>query len=73
MHIKTEYTCRFQLARAEYNTATDVERQEKGLKNPIAVTVRSKVSREFWHLESEQFHQEIGQLVEAQYVHDMEE
>ncbi|KIM71768.1 hypothetical protein PILCRDRAFT_16752, partial [Piloderma croceum F 1598] len=46
MHIKTEYTCRFQLARAEYNTATDVERQEKGLKNPIAVTVRSKKWRD---------------------------
>jgi hypothetical protein len=43
------------------------------LSAPVAIAVRSKVGREFWLLESEEFRQEIGELAEKQHTLDMEE
>jgi len=71
--IRAEYIRRFNWAKEEYENATEEERREKKLSAPVAIAVRSRVGREFWLLESEEFRQEIGRLAEQQHTSDVEE
>jgi hypothetical protein len=71
--IRAEYIRRFNWEKEEYENTTEQERREKQLSAPVAISVRSRVGREFWLLESEEFHQEMGELAEKQHTLDVEE
>jgi hypothetical protein len=71
--VKAKYVCRFKLVRDEYDAATEAERVANDLKKPVGVMIRSSVGREFWLPESDEFHENIGQLEDAQHAIEMEE
>ena len=71
--IKAEYLCRFQLAKNEYNAATEEERAVKKWTALVAIALGCEVGWEFWLLEFTAFREEVTASTEEQHAKDMAE
>ena len=71
--IKAEYLHRFQLAKNEYDAATEEKRAVKKWTVLVAVALRCEVGWEFWLLESAAFCEEVAASAEEQHAKDMAE
>lgn len=71
--IKPEYQRRWATLTREYDEATEAERVEKGLQEPVSVSVRTLLNHEFWKSESEEFRQGIENEVAQEHLQALEE
>jgi hypothetical protein len=71
--VKGEYLRRYAIAKKEYDNATEEEQENKAVKKPIPVQLRTEVATEFWLLETEKFRASIANIAEETYVKEVEE
>ena len=61
------------LAKQKYDNATEEEREKGDAKKPVAVQLRTDVSKEFWLLETEEFRNTVTQDAENAHAKEVEE
>lgn len=71
--IKDEYERRFMIAQKNYDSATKEEKENRSVSRPVALQMRSKVGKEFWLLETEEFREKIAQDAEDAHAKEVEE
>jgi len=71
MHIKAEAERRVFLAERKFNQATEEERAEQDLKQPIPVAIRSHTAVEFWKTESETTKEAVKARIEELYDEEL--
>jgi len=73
LRIKDEYVRRYDIAKRQYDDATEEERESGGVKKPIAVQLRTEVAKEFWNLETAEFRAEVAQEAEDAHAKEVED
>lgn len=71
--VKAEYERRYASAVNEYEAASEAEREAKGLKRPVAVSMRAEVGKEFWVSESTEFREEVEKRCDEAHAKELED
>lgn len=71
--MKAEYDRRFAISSREWEVATEPQRLEQMLKFPVPVAFRTKVIREYWEAETEDFRASMEQASVEDHEDAMEE
>lgn len=71
--MKAEYDRRFAISYREWETATEPQRLQQELKRPVPVAFRTKVIREYWDAETEDFRASMEQESVNSHEEAMEE
>ncbi|KZP13324.1 hypothetical protein FIBSPDRAFT_960611 [Athelia psychrophila] len=71
-HIKSEYENRFAAARLEWDMASEVQRVQEKMENPVPVGFRAKVIYEFWKAETQDVREQMEQMAADEHMMALE-
>jgi hypothetical protein len=71
--VKEECDQCYTFAKEKYNNTTEEERTREKMKKPAAFQMRLDISREFWLLESQKFHDMVAKDAEDANAKEIEE
>ncbi|KAF7980387.1 hypothetical protein HWV62_38180 [Athelia sp. TMB] len=70
--MKEEYERRYAVAKLAWNNATEAERASDGVDRPVPVSLRAKLVREFWQLETSEMRLEMQDAANKDHAEAVE-
>ena len=71
--IKDTYLQRYAVAKKAYDEANEADKESGVAMKPVAIQLKTEVSKEFWLLETKEFRESVAQDAEDVHAKDVEE
>jgi hypothetical protein len=71
--VKAEYIQHFTITKKEYKDASLEDKENGVVGKPINVQIQTEITKEFWDLETDEFHEQVAKDAEDDHAKQLEE